>query len=361
MFLALAPGPRGDMTHTVSPQFVVLACDESGSKGYADRDEEHAGEVGVFVGVMIPGELLVSAQARFDAIAKKYETRPGKVHIADLTPEQQTQLRKEIYALIEALQLPCFFEAIHVAGFHANFQSLKAMRERAKERRRSHVKVSENGSRPESLHEALFFGLYSKLLAFCMERDRKLLHIEVRTDQVDAPIFKNFQAAAKSLLEYGAKIREVSGFDPIANKVVRAKIETSPIPHESQLPITITQLDFKRITTLDGLVLAADVIANSLAYHYRTRKWKDRYKRLNWPEAIESHPLFKSLDAFQNWGTLDLSDALYAHPCDPDIVKQKSLSTRLWTHIRCSLRWVRLHFRGCSRNIRLVFRNPFRT
>jgi hypothetical protein len=123
-----------------------------------------------------------------------------------------------MYHLIE-LQLPCFFEATHVAGFHAYFRRVEAMINRAKAQRRSPAKLSGNNPQPDSLHEALFFGLYSKLLAFCMERGKTLLHVEVRTDQVDAPIFKNFQKSAKSLLEYGAKIQKVTGFDPDTKKV----------------------------------------------------------------------------------------------------------------------------------------------
>ncbi len=59
------------MSGVATPQFIVVACDESGAKGYADRDERLPGEVGVFAGIMVPGELLESAQAQFDAIAKK--------------------------------------------------------------------------------------------------------------------------------------------------------------------------------------------------------------------------------------------------------------------------------------------------
>jgi hypothetical protein len=67
---------------------------------------------------------------------------------------------------------------------------------------------------------------------------------------------------------------------------VTGTIEMSAIPAAQQLPITITQLDFKRTATPDGLVLAADVLANSLAYHYRMRGKAERYRRLNSPDAI---------------------------------------------------------------------------
>jgi hypothetical protein len=284
-------------------------------------------------------------QMQFDTIAQKYQTSPGKVHITDLAHAQQGQLRKEMFDLIEQLQLPCFFEATHVAGFHAYFRLVQAMVNRGMAQRGSPIKLSAKGAQPDSLHEALFFGLYSKLLAFCLERGKTLLHIEVRTDQVDAPIFKNFQAAAKSLLEYGAKIQTVTGYDPDTKKVVKGAVETPAVPPALQLPITITQLDFKRINTFDGLVLAADVLANSLAYHYRMRGKKERYRRLNKPDALEGHPLFRSsLDAFTNWGSFDVSDTLYAHPCDPDFIRRMPFWKRPLRYIRCFFRSLKLRF-----------------
>jgi hypothetical protein len=33
---------------------MVLACDESGAKGKADRDESYSAEVGVFAGTLVP-------------------------------------------------------------------------------------------------------------------------------------------------------------------------------------------------------------------------------------------------------------------------------------------------------------------
>jgi len=130
------------MSGAATPQFIVFACDESAAKGYADRDEQFPGEVGVFAGIIVPSELLSSAQAQFDAIAKKYETTPGKVHIAALTATQQGQLRKEVFDLIEQLHLPCLFEATHGAGFHAYFRQVGIMVARGKTQRRSPVKVS---------------------------------------------------------------------------------------------------------------------------------------------------------------------------------------------------------------------------
>jgi hypothetical protein len=248
------------MTGASKIQHVVLACDESGAKGYADRDEQVRGEVGVFAGIMVPGELLATAQAQFDAIAARYQTPPGKVHITDLTPAQQAQLRQEMFDLIIQLRAPCFFEAIHVAGFHVLFRRYAGLINLARLQHRSRIKLSLRGPTPDSLHVALFFGLYSKLLAFCMERGKNDLHFEMRTDQVDSPVFKEFQASANKLLNFGATVKKVTGFDPDTQKVLQGKVETAEVPPPHRLPITIHQLDFKRVTLPRELNRPAHVV-----------------------------------------------------------------------------------------------------
>ena len=133
-------------------------------------------------------------------------------------------------------------------------------------------------------------------------------------------------------------MKKVTGFDPDTQTILHGTVETAEVPPEHRLPIMIHQLDFKRVKHLDGLVLAADVLANSLAYLYRTRSAKERYRRLNRPEAVEAHPLAQSLDAFNDWGAFDASDLLYPHPCNPDEIAQMSWYRRWLRHLRC---WVR--------------------
>jgi hypothetical protein len=97
---------------------VVLICDESGAKGYADKDEEFPGDVGVFAGLFASKEKFSAIQHEFNAVALRYVMEDGKLHIADLGKEEQGTLRKEMFALILKHGIPCFWEAIHVAGFH---------------------------------------------------------------------------------------------------------------------------------------------------------------------------------------------------------------------------------------------------
>jgi hypothetical protein len=68
----------------------------------------------------------------------------------------------------------------------------------------------------------------------------------------------------------------------------------------------------------------------------------ERYRRLNRPEAVEAHPLARSLDAFNDWSAFDVSDLLYPHPCNPDETTQLPCYRRLLRHLQCWVRRLRI-------------------
>jgi hypothetical protein len=129
------------MTATVT--HIVLACDESGAKGRAGRSEASPGEIGVFAGLMVPADLLRTAAPTFNAIALRYAPDDGKLHIADLSPERQQALRADIYALIRKNKIPCFYEAIHVAGFHRFQKEREKLISQGYASRRSAIKMGQ--------------------------------------------------------------------------------------------------------------------------------------------------------------------------------------------------------------------------
>jgi ribosomal protein L30 len=139
---------------------IVVACDESGAKGYADRDESCPGEIGVLAGLFASYDVIVRIQPEFDAAIRPYIRPDGKLHITELTPEEQAALRETLFELVQRHQLPCFWEAIHVAGFHHAFRAVRSVVDQAKGARRSPIKISARGAKPSSLHIALFQGFY---------------------------------------------------------------------------------------------------------------------------------------------------------------------------------------------------------
>lgn len=299
---------------------MIFACDESGAKGHADVDESFPGEVGVFVGILISDECRERALREFQAIYDTFRPTAGKLHITDLAPGVQDKLRTELYGQIRALDLPCFWYAVHVAGFHdwhSKESALLAPLRPAPEATKRFRPGSPRNRRP-SLHVALFEGLYGQLVAYLEERERRRVTIDIRMDRVDSPIAQNFERVANDLLSLDPVVEELTAFDIETRKrVVMGQVSISTLlPPAFQLQVTIETLTLHPVAN-DGAVLAADVLANSLNHHFNKRGEQDRYAPLNRPEAIAGHPLERNLCVFHDWGIGDLGDRLWRHPSAP--------------------------------------------
>ncbi|RON25643.1 hypothetical protein [Pseudomonas lini] len=304
---------------------VFFYCDESGAKGYADQQEAFPGETGVFAGILVPEQLHADLSEKFDAIALQFKPAQGKLHIADLPQEQKGALRQALFDEIKAEGLPCFWYAIHVAGLNDYYtqqnELLRNSRAAVEARRTSPARVKTGSVReePPSMHVQLFAGLYAHIVAFLLERGLSNVDLEIRTDQVDSPLAKQFEEVAAELLETDPQVTKTTGYDTLAKKVVHGQMTISvQYPAEMEIPPVIRSLSIKTIDDSDGLVLAADVLANSLNYHFKSRTGNELYSPLNEPEAVSRHPLFEYLDAFNNWGAGDIiGDRLYRHPKAP--------------------------------------------
>lgn len=298
---------------------VFLYCDESGAKGYADRDETYPGEIGVFAGIMVPQECLGTLSYDFDQIAARYRPASGKLHIADLDPAKQEALRNELFSSIKNAKLPCFWYAIHVAGLYAHHQILTNIRKAflaARGGSESRIKRGSQHKKAASMHVELFAGLYSHLVAFLLEREQQGVDIEIRTDQVDTPLVKSFTEVAGDLLDKNPSVVTTTGYDIVEKKVVAGSITTTVTwPPELDFSPIVRSLSIVTLPCSDGLVLAADVLANSLNYLFKQRDTEARYGPLNCIDAIADHPLAAHLDVFFNWGRGDcIGDGIYRHP-----------------------------------------------
>lgn len=301
----------------------ILACDESGAKGYADQDEQYPGEVGVFAGLLVPEPVLQKTEIALEAAIVPHRSFGGKLHITGLPAPSQAALRQGIYDVIRAEQLPCFWYAIHVAGFRAHHETMQRLVTNVvsdARARSARVKTGSPRDAPASLHGELFRGLYGHIVAFIEERSPGEVDIEVRTDRVDRPIAKLFRLEAERLLDYTPRRAVTRGLDTVDKKVVQTEVRfETHWPDELRLSTTVKVLDLKTVSDADPIVVAADVLANSLCHHFRTRGETERYGDLNRPNAIASHPLARSLDTFLNWGGPDVSDRLFRHPLAPPL------------------------------------------
>ncbi len=304
------------------PTSIIFACDESGAKGYADQDEQYPDEVGAFAGFLVPEDYLAGKLPLFHALISKYSSSDGKLHIADLSPEQQEALRQDVYQAIQNSGLPCFWYAIHVAGFHSWHQvEQRLLKDARAATAGSTVKRGSARPDPSSLHAALFNGIYGHLIAFLEEHGETNVDMEVRSDQIDPPIIKVFEEEAHRLLSTDPNIALGTGFDTATKTVIHGQVSSQiHYPPELEIKTAVRNLTFNPIQAGDGLVLAADVLANSLYDLFKTRPDNERFSSLNTPAAVAAHPLAKNLDAFSNWGEGDLlGDRLYRHPKAPSL------------------------------------------
>ncbi|GHC97311.1 hypothetical protein [Novosphingobium pokkalii] len=302
---------------------IILACDESGAKGYADQDEQFPGQVGVFAGLFVPEEMLSVAEPRLEAAIAPYRGGDGKLHITDLQPSQQAGLRADLFAVILDLKLPCFWYAIHVAGFQGWHQTVEQLHANARtdtaaSNPNPRIKVGSPREKPESLHAILFTGLYAHIVAYIEERNPGPVDIVVRTDNVDAPIAKLFRQKAADLLDMDPRTSSATGFDTVTKTVVSAQMRfEAQIPPELRVATTVDSLAITPVGDEDPTVVAADVLANSLCHLFHNRPAERLYADLNRPSAVEDHPLLDVLATFRNWGGPDISDRMYRHPAAP--------------------------------------------
>lgn len=270
----------------------------------------------------MPEEHISDRMLPFNLLADKYRPSNGKLHIADVAHEERENLRNDAYRAIRESGLPCFWYAIHVAGLHNFYLTRESARKEAKE-----AAVGANGrirgrsprSSPPSMHVELFLGLYGHLIAFLNERNRRSVYIEIRMDQIDSPIVKKFEAVAKRLLNMQPRVSESAAFDTVTKTVLKRRISIeTDLPPELEIEVSVQGLTMNPVRKADGLVLAADVLANSLNYHFINRSRNEPCRPLNTAEAIAEHPLAGSLAAFYHWGSGDLiGDGIYKHPKAP--------------------------------------------
>ena len=300
---------------------VIFVCDESGAKAYSDQREAYPGEVGVFAGILVPEEVEPDSGPIFRNICDKYRETEKKLHIVDLSSANQKKLRNDIFAAIRQFKLPCFWYAIHVEGLYDWYHTQETLYAKARQDA-SHANQQKryNSGSPrekrQSMHEELFSGLYSHLIAFLEERKRGHVEIEVRTDRIDNSIIKRFRDSCNSLLEEYPHISETTAWDSLTKKVVRGNIKFDvEWPDSMDIEVKVKGLKIVLSDDDDCYVIAADVLANSLHFLFKARPHAERYKPLNAPVAIEKHEIADNLAAFRDWGDGDLiGDRLYKHP-----------------------------------------------
>lgn len=94
-----------------------LLIDESGAKGYSSTKASSENEIGVMAGYLVFKDDLNDIKNEMSHIADSYHV-DSKLHITDLSTEQQQSLRKEYFDVFLKKQLLWFYVAHYADGFY---------------------------------------------------------------------------------------------------------------------------------------------------------------------------------------------------------------------------------------------------
>jgi hypothetical protein len=278
---------------------LYLVADESGAKQRAIKGEQYPGELGVMAGLLFIGGKFARVEGRLNSVVTSYVGSSPKLHITDLTPGAQSSLRADIFAILKDESVTCVYEAISSHGFHKADSDIRQLEEESKQEARSSVSVS--GKYPiDRLHRQLFEGLYAKTVAYGLEKLGGVFEIKAIIDHVDEALLREFRETTADFLGRIDTTTDVSGFDHNTRKVVYGKIDFRATGLDDLSQVTSS-------VAIGGgsLVLAADVLANSLLHHLEGRPIMERPNR---PAATEGHPL---QELFYGTSDNDISDALF--------------------------------------------------
>lgn len=302
---------------------VYLICDESGAKGYSDKEEVFSGEVGVMAGYLLFENQLNSFQSDLEKIRTEYLTN-GRLHITDINEDKQAELRNKIFSYLNGNSTPCVYEAVHVQGFFEWYDKQKHLHEKLKAQSRSNIEISGHAPK-ELLHAHLFQGIFGKAVAYFMDSSISNFFLNVTTDILDKKILKEFETAANDFFEVSkSKIFPVSEYDPDSKQVVSGQIisqtkdPTGLIPDFSGIQYSINCED-------SCFTLAADVLANSINYHFVSRSSENSGEALNTFDAIKNHPLSGIM--YGLWDPSEgnyVADAIFMHPSSDNSNKSKT-------------------------------------
>lgn len=291
---------------------LYFICDESGAKGYADKSESYFGEVGIVAGYFIPDEHVDLLRRELLAITSQFAT-DGKLHITDLPNKDKETLREYVFQYFITRNIVCTYEAVFSEGFHKAHVDDIRRREEARKSRPSTIQLS-NHEKVEMLHAKLLLGAFVKAVSFCIDHVGNEANIKIITDQIDKPIINMFTKMADRFLNIGEKSTKIiAGWDKQKGAKIQKTITTKTSDPSGYL-LDLSKIKYEISCETSPLTVAADVIANSINYHFRSKP--DSADALpNTPDAIPNHPLHPLFygmweDVNINW----FADAIYMHP-----------------------------------------------
>lgn len=292
---------------------IYLIIDESGAKGYSNNQEQELAELGLILGYLIPESHIKKVKEELNDIRNKYISQ-SKLHITDLTSQEQNNLRKDIFNYFQNRQIYFVYEAIHVQGFFNNQQSLLNLIKQSKENSNPNIAFS-NHEKKELLHKQLFQGLVGKAICMCIDKVGNTFYLDIISDNIDKSIQKEFIKAIDELINIGKKnTKHTKAYDKVKKEPLNGSI-TFEIDNSSNTLEDYSNIKYSISYEDTGLTLASDVLANSLYYYFHHRDNNKIGKHLNTKKAVKNFPLKDLIYGLWEDDNINyFADAIYMHP-----------------------------------------------
>ena len=284
--------------------------DESGARGYSRKltpARDH--ELGLVCALLVPAPRVEEFRDAFRPGYQRFlDAMPegAKLHITDAFASGNERwatvarsVRSEFHKLIGDLEIPVIYEARRLAVDRKSHELTEALISRAKATSRSPVAVSDRPSQ-STVEESLLVGLSLKLDAFCEDAERQ--QIDLLFDALDGKVAQLYRAHIERTRNIGKSTCTVKGW----NRETKSRVEAQ-LSCEAHASFTLNTRFLGELVVAgkaDPLVLAADIVANSLYNHL---KRLSPAAPLNNPASIDGWNLEERV-----YGTMDnaISDNL---------------------------------------------------
>lgn len=259
----------------------IFVIDESGSLGYSKNQEKFEGEFGLVAGYFLPFSTVQKANKAAKHFFAEFRKKDDeKIHITDLSPEEQSKLRNKVFEIFKCNNFIWLYDAISVQGMHEFYKD-----DDCDEKDKNNIY-----RKKEKIHTKLFCSIILKALAVIKMDNKaaKKINMSVVSDRLNPREIKDIEQEFKNHYHYLL----TTGQKEEIRKNFKYKTTVTGLDD-----FQFDELNININTNISDVTLVADVLANS-AFHYLTQKIKENPDiDLNSKEAIKQHPL-----AHRVWG-----------------------------------------------------------
>ncbi|MEF2144383.1 MAG: hypothetical protein V3573_02960 [Desulfovibrionaceae bacterium] len=296
----------------------IFICDESGAKGFSDKPAEEE-PIGVVAGFLLKDEEFSKLEKDVQSIREKYETDEGKLHITDLSKEDQEGIRGDVFELIKQSSGHVVYEAITQDGFHEWYRVEKKFWDNLKAGKKATGYGYTFDDHKKRLQTMLSLGCVMRTTAFLADYYVGIYEfsIQMLTDMIDEKILDEIDSEVANFLNFSPHRKHevtASRFDYKNKKVEKASgtIEFDiKDTNGTFAPMTDVAFSIEIDTTYD---IIADILSNSIRYYLLESFKKNNGIVLTSDKAISNHPLKNKMVSLTPEGGYDFMQSLYSFP-----------------------------------------------